>query len=254
MSCQGRWTGDRESIYFEAEPRKAPLRGRIRAQNTMNPTRPLVEILKSIIERTYGIPPLIDDLTPFIVGNEGFRKFYFRPGLDQGEAGARIMVRDSGRSLRAAFYCPDSLVRHLEMFNPLKGLCDVNIEAFAVLVEEIDHLVTLASRAAERRPVTLLELEHHANVTKYLTVLYFLGKLTGRRRVAEPLRQWARYHLFERFSGKEGLEEARYREAARLACQYLRLFEALAPEERRAEIRAFHRRPFSEILYLVLAN
>jgi hypothetical protein len=72
--------------------------------------------------------------------------------------------------------------------------------------------------------------------------------------VAEPLRQWARFHLFERFSGKPGVDEARYREAARLAWQYLRVLETLAPEERRAEIRAFHWRPFSEILHRVLAN
>ena len=220
----------------------------------MNRTRPLVEVLKSMIERTYEIPPLLDDLAPFIVGDEGYRRFYVETGLNSQETGARVLVRDSGGNVRAALYCPDSLVRHLETFNPVKGLGDVNIEGFAVLVEEIDHLVTLASRAFERRPVTLLELEHHANVTKYLAVLHFLGKQTGRRRVAEPLRQWARYHIFERFSAKQGVEETRYREAARLAWQYLRVFEALAPEQRRVEIRAFHRRPFSEILHQALTN
>lgn len=220
----------------------------------MNRTRSLVEVLKSMIERTYGIPPCIDDLSPFIVGDEGFRRFYVEPGLDPPGTAARVLVRDSGRPLRAALYCPDSLVRHLETFNPLMGLGDVNIEAFAVMVEEIDHLVTLASRVSERRPVTLLELEHHANVTKYLMVLHFLGKQTGRLRVAEPLRQWARFHLFERFSGGPGVDAARYREAARLAWQYLRVLETLPPEKRRAEIRAFHRRPFSEILHRVLAN
>ncbi len=220
----------------------------------MNRTRPLVEVLKSMIERTYGIPPCIEDLSPFIVGDEGFRRFYVEPGFDPKWSGARILVRDSGRPLRAAFYCPDSLVRHLETFNPLMGLGDVNIEAFSVLVEEVDHLVTLASRASECRAVSLLELEHHANVTKYLMVLHFLGRQTGRLRVAEPLRQWARFHLFERLSGKPDVDETRYREAARLAWQYLRVLETLAPEERRAEIRAFHWQPFSEILHRVLAN
>jgi hypothetical protein len=220
----------------------------------MEPTRPLVEVLKSIIERTYDIPPLIDDLAPFIVGDQGFRLLYAESGLERKGSGACILVRDETAPLRAAFYCPDSLVRHLETFNPLNGLGDVNIEAFVVLVEEIDHLLTLASRASESRPVTLFELEHHANVTKYLMVLHFLGKQTGRRRVAEPLRRWARHHLFERYSGKPGVEEARYREAARLACQYLRVLEGLDPVEKRAEIRIFHRRTVAEIQRLVLTN
>ena len=220
----------------------------------MDTVQPLVEVLKSLIERTYGIPPLIGDLAPFIVGDEGFRSLYAGVAGEGDRTGARILVRESSGSLRAAFYCPDSLVRHLERFNPLRGLGDVNVREFGVLVEEIDHLVTLASRASEGRAVTLLELEHHANVTKYLAVMHFLGRQTGRRRVAEPLRQWARHHLFERLSGADSAAERRYREAARLAWQYLRTFETLAPRDRRIEIRAFHRRPFPDILHLATRN
>jgi len=44
------------------------------------------------------------------------------------------------------------------------------------------------------------------------------------------------------------------REAARLACRYLRILEALAPEDRRAEILTFHRRTIPEILRLVQNN
>jgi len=222
--------------------------------NGMGSSQPLVEVLKSLIERTYGIPALIGDLAPFIVGDEGFRRLYAAAGADTHRGGARVLLRESAGLLRAAFYCPDSLVRHLERFNPLHGLGDVNVREFGVLVEEIDHLVTLASRASEARAVSLLELEHHANVTKYLAVMHFLGRQTGRRRVAEPLRQWARHHLFERLSGADGALEERYREAARLAWQYLRVFETLPQGERRVELRAFHRRPFSEILHQALTS
>jgi len=216
--------------------------------------RPLVDILKGVIERTYRIPSLIPDIGPYIVGDEGLYLLYGeRPG-SRHRGGARTLVRESGPVLRAAVYYPDTLVRHLERFNPLDGLGDVNIAAFAILVEEVDHLLTLASRAAEGRTVTLLELEHHANVTKYLMVLHFLGKMTGRRRVADALKQWARFHLFERYSQDEGEEGARYHEAARLAWQYLKLFEAMPPERRRTEIRAYHRRPFPEILYQIGMN
>lgn len=214
----------------------------------MSHGRPLVEVIRSVIERTYGIPPVLGEVGPFIVGDQGFRRLYGGSPDSSGKDGARLLVRQPGEPLRAVLYYPDALVRHLEKFNPIKGLGDVNIAAFAVLVEEVDHLLTLASRAAERRSVTLLELEHHANVTKYLTVLHFLGRQTGRRKVDEALKQWARYHLFERYSRDEGVEETRYREAARLAWRYLKILEALPPERRRAEIRDFHRRPFAEIL------
>ena len=223
-------------------------------ESRLSHSPPLVEVLKSLIERTYGIPPLLGDLAPYIVGDEGFRRIYLGAAADEPCAGARVLVRSSGGQLRASFYCPDSLVRHLERFNPLHGLGDANIREFGILVEEIDHLVTLASRASEERPVSLLELEHHANVTKYLTVVHFLGRQTGRLRVAAPLRQWARHHLFERLGGDESEAGDRYREAARLAWKYLRGFEALPPQERRREIRDFHRRPFPEILYRVLTN
>ncbi len=181
------------------------------------------------------------------MGNEGLRVLYGERPSARPEHGARVLVREGDDYLRAALYYPDALVRHLETFNPLQGVGDENITAFAVLVEEIDHLLTLASRAAERRRVSLLELEHHACVTKYLMVLHFLGRQTGRRRLGEALKQWARFHLFERYS--EGEEGGRYREAARLAWQYLRRLEAVPPECRSREIRAYHRRPFRDVLY-----
>jgi len=220
----------------------------------MNQERPLVEVIRSIIQRTYDLTQVIGEVGPYIVGDQGFRSLYGGAPDRSGAAGARLLVRHSGDHVRAVVYYPDALVRHLERFNPVEGLGDVNIVPFAVLVEEIDHLLTVASRAVEGRSVTLLELEHHANVTKYLTVLHFLGKQTGRRKVDEGLKQWARHHLFERYSGKNGAEEARYREAARLAWRYLKRLETLSIEKRRAEIRNFHRRPFTENLHQADVN
>lgn len=205
----------------------------------------LVETIKSIIEMSYGIRPVIEDIGLFIVGDAGYRLFYGAEAARPG-AGARTLVRQSGSGVRAALYYPDSLVSHLERFNPLLGLGDVNIDAFAVLVEELDHLITVADRAVQGRPISLLELEHHAGVTKYLTVLHFLGKQTGRRRIAEGLRAWARHNLFERYSQEMGEGEDRYRAAARLARRHVAYLETLSVEGRRAELRAFQRRPFAD--------
>ncbi len=214
---------------------------------------PLLLTLQSIIERSYGMPRVIDDVTPFLVGDAGYREFYRgRDGADpEAEVGARLLVRESGATLRAALYYPDELVRHLERHDPVRSLGDVNIEAFAVLVEELDHLLTLASRAAEGRPISLLELEHHADVTKYLVVIHFLGRQTGRRRIAESLRRWARHHVLERYEASARGEERRYRDAARLAGRYIRFLESLESDRRPAELRAYQRRPFSETFRLV---
>ena len=202
--------------------------------------------LKSIIERSYAMPPVIGDLAPFLIGDEGYAVLY-GSGRDADAAmGARVMVRETGDAVRLALYLPDVLVRHLEHFNPLSGLGDVNIDAFTIFIEELDHLLTIASRAAAGRPISLLELEHHANVTKYLVVLHFLGRQIGRSRLPEPLRLWARHHVFEKYLDGPGEEEERYQKAARLARRHVRLLDSLTIEQRLTELRAFQRRSFSD--------
>src|SRR5262245_20251001 len=99
------------------------------SQQPLKPTRPLVEVLKGLIERSYGMPRVIGDLTPFSVGGSGFRALYGgRSGThSEGGDGARVLVRDSGRGLRVSLYYPDALVSHLEIHNPLAGVGDINI-------------------------------------------------------------------------------------------------------------------------------
>ncbi len=208
----------------------------------------LVQTLKSIIERSYGLPEVIGDVAPFIVGDRGYRTFY-RSGTDSGQennAGARVMVRHDGEQLRAALYYPDALVRHLERFNPLAGVGDENIDAFATLVEELDHLILLAGRAVAGRPASLLELEYHAGVTKYLMVLHFLARQTRRRRLSEPHRRWARHHLFEKYAEGGDDDAIRYREAAVLARRYVLYLERLPVPLRVAELRELEQRSFTD--------
>ena len=217
---------------------------------------PLLPILQTVIERSYGMPRVVEDAGRYLIGDDGYRRLYGREEAVDGRPAwpARLMVRFERASLRAALYYPDALVRHLERHDPRSGLGDENIDAFATLVEELDHLLLLASRAAAGRAVRLLELEHHAAVTKYLLVVHFLGRLTGRRRVSEFHRLWARHHLFEKYREEQDEEASRYREAARLAGRYVRLLEGLSVAERRAELQAFHRRSLSEQMRLIAAR
>lgn len=208
----------------------------------------LVQTLKSIIERSYGLPKVIGDVAPFIVGDRGYRTFYPEEGdrIPDEDAGARVMLRHDGERLRAALYYPDALVRHLERFNPLAGVGDENIDAFATLVEELDHLILLAGRAVAGRPASLLELEYHAGVTKYLTVLHFLARQTRRRRLSEPHRRWARHHLFEKYAGGDDEGAARYRDAAALARRYVLYLDGLPVPQRVTELRKLEQRSFAD--------
>jgi hypothetical protein len=210
--------------------------------------RSLVQTLKSIIERSYGLPAVIGDLSPYIVGDHGYRALY--GAAPQDGARARVMIRHDGESLRAALYYPDALVRHLERFNPLAGIGDENIDAFGTLVEELDHLVLLAGRAAAGRPASLLELEYHAGVTKYLMVVHFLARQARRRRLSEALRRWARHHLFERYA-RDGDGSRRYREAAALARRYVSYLDVLPVPARVAELRRLERRSFADTRRLI---
>jgi hypothetical protein len=217
--------------------------------------RPLLQLLHAIIERSYAMPRVIEDPAPYLIGDEGYRVLYGdAAGPAATDLRARLLVRKEASGLRAALYYPDELVRHLERHDPRAGIGDQNIDAFATLVEELDHLLVVAGRAADARPVTLLELEFHAAVTKYLLVVHFIGRLTGRLRLSEFHRLWARHHLFEKYAQGEGEEETRYLEAARLAGRYVRLIDSLTVAARRAELHAFHRRSFAEQVRRIAAT
>jgi hypothetical protein len=211
---------------------------------------PLLCRIHRLIEASYDWATGIADLSEYLVGDEGYRRLYGQRVLVE-EVGAplppaRTLVRWEGGETRACIYLPDSLVSHLEARNPLRSLDDRNVEAFSTLVEELDHLLMLAWCSRHGRPVRLLELEFHANVTKYLVLAHFLGRLTGRSRLSTGQRSWLRDRLFSR-SG-EGLAPplaSRYRVAARLACRFLGRLEPVASEERVRILRRFVRQDWS---------
>jgi hypothetical protein len=206
---------------------------------------PLLPVLQAIIERTYDLPPL-GEVAPFLIGDAGLRALG-TPGSAVYEPGRpRLLLRPEGEGVRAVIYYPDALVDHLERHDPRRGLDDRNIDAFAMLVEELDHLLVVASRLAAGRPLRLLELEMHALVTKYLVVLHLLGRLTGRRRVSEFHRAWARHHLFEKYARLPDPESRRYLEAARMTGRYVLWLDGLTTAARRTELKRFHARTFAE--------
>jgi hypothetical protein len=206
----------------------------------------LLELVHRLLSRTYLLRVELCGLESFVIGDRGYRQLY-RDGLGVAAAasatpaGARTLVRETDEGLRACIYYPDALIRCLERYPPLRGLGDENVDAFAALVEELDHLLLLAERSLEQREVTLFELELQANVSKYLVLSRFLagtaGHLTARRRL------WLRHQLFEKslFCDENPRIRRRYRDAAHWAVRFIDGTTTLPRAERIETLRSFHR-------------
>ena len=206
----------------------------------------LLEVVQGLLQRTYRIRCGLARLDRFVIGDRGFKLLYggagpVRAAASADGAGARTLVRESEEGLRACIYYPDALIRQLERFPPHRGVGEENVDPFAALVEELDHLLCLAERSAEGREITLFELELHANVSKHLVLSRFLagnaGRLSPRRRL------WLRHQLFDKLRFCDANEEvrARYRDAARWAVRFIDALAEWSGAERIDVLRRFHR-------------
>jgi hypothetical protein len=205
---------------------------------------PLLETLCGLLRRTYALEAPLLPIGHYVIGDAGLRALYPKGELEvcsgAGE-GARLLVRDSDRGVLACIYYPDAMIRCLEERPPQRGLGEDNIDAFAVLVEELDHLLVAAERAYAGRGVSLLELEVQANVSKDLVLSRFLARRG--RRVGKNRRAWLRYHLFDAptYCDDDPGVRQRYNEASRLALRFLRSLEQLPLGRRVETLRRFHR-------------
>lgn len=209
----------------------------------------LLAAVHGLLTRTYALTARLDAIERYVIGDAGLARLYDgRPGTAVGSAtgeGARLLLREEGGALRATVYFPDALIAHLEERPPQRGLDDRNVDAFAVFVEEIDHLLVAAERADAGRGVSLLELELHANVSKYLVLARFLA---GRaKRLGPARRAWLMHQLFEKpqYSDPDPEVRERYVAAGRNAARFLMTLERLSPQARIDRLRRFHRQDLS---------
>lgn len=192
----------------------------------------------------------------FVIGDRGLRELYVGAREVQGvwstpAGGARTLVRETPDGVRVAVYFPDALIRQLEELPPQRGLDDRNVDAFATLVEELDHLLCIGERVRQQRPVSLFELELHANISKHLVLSRFLA---GSRAALGPRRRvWLRWHLFHkrRHVDDDPRVRARYEDAARFAVKLLDALPALAISERLGALRRFHRASIGEKVRMI---
>lgn len=206
----------------------------------------LLELVRGLLERTYDMRTGIRDIAPFVIGDEGFRRHYAGKRLHDrvhswpAVYGAQVLLREEAGALHASVYYPDALIRTLEEHPPLKALNDENLMPFATLVEELDHLLVVAERRRLGRQVSLLELELHADVSKYLVLARFLA---GKSRKLTPRRKaWLHWQLFERHAQDnehDPVLRERYHRARRWAVRFLRGLSPLPARERTIALRRF---------------
>jgi hypothetical protein len=218
--------------------------------------RSLLDAVRGLLERTYRMRSAVGDLGDFVIGDAGYDALYHRdrdaravPSAD-GQ-GAKTLVRDTADGVAACIYFPDAMIRRLEAYPPQWGVQAENLAAFATFVEEIDHLLVIAERSLGQRPVSLFELELHANVSKYLVLARFVAGASGRLRPER--RFWLRRRLFDdvRFCDEDPGVRARYRDAARWAVRLLDGLSALAPGRGIEVLRRFHAAPVPAKLRLI---
>ncbi|HIE27411.1 TPA: hypothetical protein EYP66_09010 [Candidatus Poribacteria bacterium] len=217
----------------------------------------LLEELQRKIEKTYAMDTGIEDVGKFIIGDRTYRRLYgderIITSINSLDTNARILIRQHTEPLRVSLYYPNWMIEKLERYDPRFGVYDVNIDEVAVFVEELDHLLLIGQSYKHRKPFSLLGLELHANITKYLVLSYFIANQMSPPRLNSVFRDLLKRHLFEenQYVGKSAQEIERYTEANRLAWKYINFLEKLNKEEYLQEIRKFNKLMSAEMVSYV---
>ncbi len=173
------------------------------------------------LEAIYGVraPNVLD----FLVDREAAR----RSGAEEPRAPELLLVRESDDGVELGLFLDEDVKRASERTDPHDPrpllAAPSALPRLACAAEGVSHFVYLATRAAEGRPVSLLELEIQAEVDKFALLLLHLWR-RGLRKLSPALRRRlydrVRYHSC---LGADALE--RYRLANRLGGGYARWLE-----------------------------
>ncbi len=175
-----------------------------------------------------------------IYGVEAPRVRAFHVGRETAGAAGRaprapeeLLVLEEEDGVSVGLYLDDQVVAAAARTDPHDPRPRLTARAalgkVACAAEGVSHFVYLATRAAEGRPVSLLELEVQAEVDKFALLLLHLWR-RGLRRMSGALRR----RLFERVRYHAWLaadELHRYREANRLGGGYARWLEGRYVED-----------------------
>ncbi len=176
--------------------------------------------LQRELEAIYGVEA--PGVQEFLVGSETARAAGCSP-----RAPEELLVVEEDDGVSLGLYLDDRVVAAAAEADPHDPRPRLTARGalgqVACAAEGVSHFVYLATRAAEGRPVSLLELEVQAEVDKFALLLLHLWR-RGLRRMSGALRR----RLFERVRYHAWLaadELHRYREANRLGGGYARWLE-----------------------------
>ena len=149
---------------------------------------------------------------------------------------APFVTRASGREKLLVREADDGAVEMTLELPAHRG----DLDGYCQIIEGVSHFVYVATRAAQDRATTALELEMQAEVDKWVVLAGELESLDVARSAA------LRARLFENVSYVDGEHTERYRVANRTALRFLRRLERTHVAERRfdalrRELHAFFR-------------
>jgi hypothetical protein len=176
--------------------------------------------LQSELEAIYGVEA--PGVHAFLVGIEAARAAGASP-----RAPEELLVREEQDGLALGLYLDDDVMACAARAEPHhrrpRLVARGAIVRVAQAAEGVSHFVYLSTRAAEGRPVSLLELEVQAEVDKFALLLLHLWR-RGLRRMSRALR--GRLFGRVRYHAHLGADElVRYQEANRLGGGYARWLE-----------------------------
>jgi hypothetical protein len=217
----------------------------------MAPAEPAAATLAFLQEELHAInavraPPVL----PFLVEREGAVASGARP-----RAPEELLVCEAEDGIDVGLFLDDGVLAAMAAA-PHRGrprlLAGPWREGVLAAAEGVSHFVYLATRAAEGRSLSLLELELQAEVDKFALLLLGAWR-RGRTRLGH-LSGALRHGLFEKVRFLDHLEAHeldRYRTANRLAGGYARWLEGryVTPRDRDGllrELRATYRRGSAE--------
>lgn len=206
----------------------------------------LLNNIKRIIENCYKIDSGIDDVNRFLVKEDTYKRLEDQiiTKVDYNDD-ARVFLVEDGEDIKLGLYFSEDFKKRFEENNPrVKGISDSNLNLFSILVEEVDHFVMLAYSAHNEKPVSLLELELQANITKYL-VLRALVALQQNTfpKIRPHAVQSLKELVFEcKYDEQDPDIQFRYENAARLAKAFISYFESIKnPYRKTTKLREFYR-------------
>jgi hypothetical protein len=138
-----------------------------------------------------------------------------------------------------SLYLDGSLLKRLELADPLGALTEGNLADYCTALEGVSHFVYTAWRLHGDAPVSLLELETQAEVDKYAATVFLVAQQQGGNYPAQ-----VHPRLFDRVSFDARLEQEqydRYRTAHRCAANFCRRLERRFVQRGEARIEALLR-------------